>query len=273
MNCASNKNAKKSSKEADRPPDKGSKMARSESIEMEETKENSEEETVLEPVVPVIHIDEIGESTDEVTEINEQNSPELTDEHNEADTEISNGENKINMSDTDIVGSAENGDGISSSSEKIPKESLEKNIQETNHSTLKPSVKFVIDDDGEDDGDNEEEETHSVNYEDDSFTKYVNRMSLDDALGIAFMDKDKTDIHIGEELFVQYLKRHDKKHLKMALRPALWNIKHEIRARLWFKICHYLYKVDDEDIFTEFAEELFPNGEKLLNRYFYIRKN
>ena len=96
------------------------------------------------------------------------------------------------------------------------------------------------------------------------FTEFVDMGSV---IGDMKADHSVEEVvEISEDLLVQYLKRHQKKHYKAALRNGDWDIKHNIRNALWFNICHYLHKADDQDMFSEFAADLFPSG----NNFFFI---
>ncbi|XP_052214993.1 GTPase-activating protein skywalker-like isoform X2 [Dreissena polymorpha] len=70
------------------------------------------------------------------------------------------------------------------------------------------------------------------------------------------------DVEVGEEIIVQYLIKMDRKRLKKVLRPAAWSLNHKIRKVLWYKMCHYLYRADDSDIYAEYVRELFPKEDQ-----------
>lgn len=91
-----------------------------------------------------------------------------------------------------------------------------------------------------------------------AFSEFVDRISV-----ISQTKDDETgtpETEVSEEALIQYMKRHQTKHLKVSLRTGLWDVKHKIRRALWFNLCHYLHKADESDIFSEFAEDLFGPG-------------
>jgi len=95
--------------------------------------------------------------------------------------------------------------------------------------------------------------------EDSPFSQHVNKQSLSKVLS----DQGNLvghDLVPGEEIIVQYLTKKDTKHLKLVLRPASWHISHGIRNVLWYKMCHFLHRADEGDIYSEYLTDLFPSG-------------
>ncbi|XP_053404919.1 GTPase-activating protein skywalker-like [Mercenaria mercenaria] len=102
-----------------------------------------------------------------------------------------------------------------------------------------------------------EMEMDEENYE--VFSEFVDKDSVGNEMKVDHSVDE--DVEISEDLLVQYLKKNQKKHFKMALRNGLWDVKHKIRHALWFNLCHHLHKADDHDIFSEFAQDLFSSGD------------
>ena len=256
MNCASRKNAKMSISETSRPHEKTNKKTSAEKREMEETTNHIHEDGPVEKVVPVIEIEEIGESTDDVLASEERaaENREAQDSNNEQedDANDSDGSDHIDETKAEMVNRSEHDDGVNLSFGEKLREKMK--LEEASQSKHSSSVKFVIEDEDEDD------EESASNQGDDSFSEFVNRMSTSDGLGACSDQAENNDIQVSEQLFVQYLKRQETKHVKSTLRAAAWHPKHEIRGKLWYQICHHLHKADDMDIFVDFMEELFPNG-------------
>lgn len=230
----------------------------------------------------VICFEQIGESTDDKTELQDNDHDRTCDdkEHMEnEDTCINESRNshsvadETNGGDDEVENGMDNNDNDKTKGEAVNneldehdrtcdeevesfKENLTDNVEEDTDKNLendecdikenlKSGVSFGI-----------EEEI----FEDDTFSEFIDRLSVNEALALCSQDNDGHDVQVGEGLIVQYLKRQDKKHLKMTLRSASWSVTHELRRNLWYQICHYLHKADDENIYADFAEELFPGG-------------
>lgn len=113
----------------------------------------------------------------------------------------------------------------------------------------------------------EVDKVHNIKFaveidEDDceAFSEFVDRVSV-----ISQTKDDETgtlETEVSEEALIQYMKRHQTKHLKVSLRTGLWDVRHKIRRALWFNLCHHLHKADESDIFSEFAEDLFGPGKE-----------
>lgn len=229
----------------------------------------------------VICFEPIGESTDEKTELQDndhhttcddkkqmenedtcisgsRNCHSIADETNSGDGEVENGMDNNDSDKTKGEAINELDEHDTSCEEKVGsfKENLADNVEEDTNKNLEndecdikeninSGVSFGI-----------EEEI----FEDDAFSEFIDRLSVNEALALCSQDSDGHDVQVGEGLIVQYLKRQDKKHLKMTLRSASWSVTHELRQSLWYQICHHLHKADDENIYVDFAEELFPGG-------------
>lgn len=254
MNCASSKNAKKSSKKSDKNLPKRDKK---EVTELE--RENNEDEETTEHSDDVqdglvINLEKIGESTDgkneyeEVSDSDKTNEEPLEDNGEEEDKEEIK-ETKGLFRDGSVKSLDENSDDgmIMFNAESEVKENEEDNDDDKQKDL--PAVKFAIEDLAL---------RHAL--ESDPFSEFVDRITLLEHLDSCSDERNGHDFHVGEDLLVQYLKKHDKKHLKMTLRTVSWPVRHEVREHLWFRICHHLYKASDEDLFSEFAEDLFPLG-------------
>ena len=90
------------------------------------------------------------------------------------------------------------------------------------------------------------------------FSKFVDLSRLSVALSAERVTMGQEGI--SEDLLKQYLQKKDKKLLKMSIRQNRWGASHEIREVLWPLLCKHFHKAHEDDIYEEFAVDMFGQG-------------